>query len=353
MNRWVINVLSQPLILGAVMLSSGMGAIALLSPGSANAAELNQQLQVDLNNGTLSTTRNEADRLLQLGKDQEADGSLEAAVQSWQQALKLYQSLVDRPGEATAYGYLGSAYGQLGQTVAAEDVLRRQLAIARDEQDFQGQIYALNSLGRVVAKRGGGVPSAETMFNEALTIATSINSADGAALSRDSMGLLAFGVGNQSRAIEQYNIALRDARLAGSPMKEASTLNNMGALYQARGNYRDSMNYYGLAVKLTDISRDRPNQFRAIDGMVAALNVTGNYNQSLELLNERLQVAQKLENDRQELISLQALGQLYEQLGHYPQAQQTYQQAIEVASNLQDRKQEGILRERLVSLTRK
>jgi len=104
---------------------------------------------------------------------------------------------------------------------------------------------------------------------------------------------------------------------------------------------------------LTDINRDRPNQFRAIDGMVAALNTLGSYNQSLELLNQRLRVAQMLENDRQELASLQALGQVYEKVGDYPKAQQSYQQAIEVAHSLADTQQEGILRERLVSLTRR
>ncbi|HEY9656148.1 MAG TPA: tetratricopeptide repeat protein, partial [Crinalium sp.] len=201
MNRWVMGILSQPVILSALV-GTGM-SIALLSPLAVSAAELNQQLNVQLNNGTQGASRNEADRLLQLGKDQELDGSLADAVQSWQQALKLYQTLVDRPGEALAYGYLGLAYSRMGRPNEAEDALRRQLAIARDEQDFQGQVYALNSLGRVLAKRGG-IQSAASLFNEALAIATNIKSADGAALSHDSLGLLAVSLGNPSRAMEEY-----------------------------------------------------------------------------------------------------------------------------------------------------
>ena len=118
MNRWGLS-LSQPLVLQAARLCFSAvvvvtGAIVSLSSCPASAADLNQQLNVHVNNGTRGASRDEADRLLQLGKDQAFDGSLADAVQSWQQALRLYQNLVDRSGEALAYGYLGSAYAVWG-----------------------------------------------------------------------------------------------------------------------------------------------------------------------------------------------------------------------------------------------
>ena len=70
-----------------------------------------------------SDAKAEADRLFNQGIEQLNTSQFEAALQSWQQALKLYQSLHDRQGEGAALGSLGNAYLSLGETL-------RQKAIA-------------------------------------------------------------------------------------------------------------------------------------------------------------------------------------------------------------------------------
>jgi tetratricopeptide (TPR) repeat protein len=337
--------------LWVIAFSSVMFAIAPALVSPAIAADLNQQLTIYLNNRTRGSARDEADRLLQLGKLQESDGFLVDAINSWKQALRLYQDMGDQEAASVTYSYLGLAYATLGKRVEAEDALRRRLAVTRDREDFQGQISALNNLGRFLAQCGN-FQAAQPLFSEALEIANNIHSLKGEAISHTSLGLLAASTKHYKRAIEEYEAALSASRRALDSINEAFVLNNLGDVYQTKRDYKRSINYYGLAIKLARINRDRPNQYRAIDGMVVALNALGLYNQSWELLNERLKLALGQENPRQEMLSLQGFGQLYQQVGDYPKAKQYYQQAIAIARALRDINQEDFLQERLISLNR-
>lgn len=319
---------------------------------SSQAADLNQQLGIPLNNGTLSNAREQADDLMRLGKVQAADGFVAQAIQSWQAALKQYQQIGEVPSQALAYRYLGAAYLQLGQVELAEDAFRRQLSTARDRQDLDEQILALNSLGRVLAQRGS-ITSPINLFTEALTLAHQSGSPYGQALSHNSLGLLAAGLKDYDRSLDHYQQAVEASRRASDPVLEANTLNNQGDSYRASQQFRDASTAYSMALRLAGQHRDRPGQFRAIDGLVASLIPTGGAKTALNLLNQRFQLAQSLEDWQQMLVSQKLLAQLYQDQGDYSRAKQAYQEAIAIARNLQDSQQESMLMNRLVNLTKK
>jgi tetratricopeptide (TPR) repeat protein len=59
--------------------------------------------------------KTEADKLLQQGYQQAQLSQYLGAIQSWQQALAIYQQLKDRKGEAYSLNNLGNVYDSLGQ----------------------------------------------------------------------------------------------------------------------------------------------------------------------------------------------------------------------------------------------
>lgn len=346
--------------LAVALLTLGLLTLGDSVPRVAIAADLNDQLNIQINNGARNSSRDQADRLIELGKTQELDGALQDAIQSWQQALILYQSLRDAEAENLTYSYLGNAYMALEQYEAAEDIFRRRLALSRSRQDYQGQIYALNSLGRILAQRGN-IQAANELYSEAFNLAATTNSYVGKAVTLNSFGLLAFGVQNYDQALQHYQAALTASRRALDPVVEATTLNHLGDFYLALQDLTKAINYYGLSVKLTRINRDypgggaasqRPNQLHAIDGMVKALRLTRNYGLAVDLLNERLELAQSRENLRQELESLEMMAQVQKEAGRYADARKSYQRAIEIARGLEDSNQESLLLKKLAALNR-
>jgi len=71
----------------------------------------------------------EADYLLKQGISQYQTSQFEAALQSWQQALSLYQASLDLRRQGAALGNLGAAYQAL-KFATSDRMLSRTLSIA-------------------------------------------------------------------------------------------------------------------------------------------------------------------------------------------------------------------------------
>lgn len=299
------------------------------------AADLNEQLDIRINNGTQGVSRNEADRLVRLGGQAQQKGLLDKAIPYWLKALTIYSEIGDLAAVGRTYDYLGLAYADLGLYREAEDALRKRLGVARANKDLQGQVFGLNNVGSLLLKKRN-FSAAKTTFNEALSIARSTNSPAGIGLSLNNLGLAAASQGDYNQAIKRYEEALIYRSRASDPVGEASTYNNLGDAYRATDNFWDTVRAYGAALRVARFAIDRPNQFRAIDGLVNTYNCAKNYTRTLDLLEERLKIARASENSYQELRSLKLLSQFYRQQGKNMEALMVQHQAICLAQELNE-----------------
>jgi tetratricopeptide (TPR) repeat protein len=327
-----------------------IAALLLTSPMPAlSQVPLDQQLAVPVNNRTLTPNRQEADRLAKLGKLQELDGFVSAAIASWSQSLRLYRAIGDLEGESLVAGYLATAYLRLGQVSIAETLLREQLAATQLHRNVRSQVYALNSLGQVVLSRGDA-QEASSLFQTALALATRIEDANGQALSYANLGQLAIARGQPQSAYQAYTDGLAASRKSAQPTTEALLLNHLGDWYMQQPSYSQALSRYEAALRLTRQSRDRPNQYRAIDGMVAALLPLNRSSQAIALLQERIEIAQLQGNLPEELKSFEQLGTVQQQRQEFSLAQQSYQRALAIAQDLRDSERANLLQTKLAQL---
>ncbi|MFB2937508.1 tetratricopeptide repeat protein [Aerosakkonemataceae cyanobacterium BLCC-F154] len=299
------------------------------------AADLNEQLDIRINNGTQGESRDEADRLVRLGGQAQQKGLLAKAIPYWLKALNIYAEIGDLEAIGRTYDYLGLAYADLGLFRQAEDALRKRLGVAKANNDLQGQIVGLNNVGSLLLKRRN-ISGAKTSFNRALSLARATNSPTGIGLSLNNLGLAAASQGDYNQAIKRYEEALIYRSRASDPVGEANTYNNLGDAYRATDNFWDTIRAYGAALRVARFAIDRPNQFRAIDGLVDTYNCAKNYTRTLDLLEERLKIARASENPYQELKSLRLLSQFYRQQGKNMEALMVQQQAICLAQELSE-----------------
>jgi len=101
-----------------------------------------------------SSRKAEADRLHQQGIEQYQTSEFQAAIQSWQQALAIYQEIGDRQGEANSLGNLGNAYDSLGESQKAIDFHLLSLPILQQISDHRGEAYSLGNLGNAYDSLG-------------------------------------------------------------------------------------------------------------------------------------------------------------------------------------------------------
>lgn len=85
----------------------------------------------------------EADRLVEQGIQQAQTSQVQAAIQSWQQALNIYREIRNRNGEASSLMNLGSAYGFLRQYAKAIEFFQQSLVIKREIGDRDGEARSL------------------------------------------------------------------------------------------------------------------------------------------------------------------------------------------------------------------
>ncbi|MEB3339112.1 MAG: tetratricopeptide repeat protein [Leptolyngbyaceae bacterium] len=97
--------------------------------------------------------KTEADRLLELGKQQYAKSQYREVVQSWQSALEIYRAIPDRNGEGASLNNLGAAYDSLGQYTKAIEFHQQPLALRKQIGDRSGEGGSLSNLDFLFEKQ--------------------------------------------------------------------------------------------------------------------------------------------------------------------------------------------------------
>lgn len=325
--------------------------IPLGFPSRANAQSLEQQFLSVPRRGNYNPIREEGDRALRLGLLQQQSGSLEKAIESWSQALTLYQRIGDLDAMGTAYGYIGKAYADLGQFIEAEEAMRRYLGVQRANKNFQEQVLGLNNVGTMLLRRGS-LTAARESFEEAAKIAREIDFTSGIGLSLSNLGLVAAALGDYNQAAKRYEEALIFRRRAADPVGEINTLNNLGDAYLSLNNYSETIAAYGSALRLAQQGGDRLAQIRAIDGLVTAHNRVGRFARTLELLDQRLTLAQQAGDSHEELATLRSLARTYQLSQDLSTSRNYYQRALILAQALGDSQVESLLINQLSNLNR-
>ena len=317
---------------------------------AAMALNLNQQLDIPLNNGSRSAGRVDADRLVQQGVQQQRAGSLAQAIGLWQTALPLYRQWGDGVAEGQTYERIGKAYEKMGQYQAAEDALRRYLALARANQDVQAQIFGFNNVGRCLLRQGH-LTEAEQSFQQGLKLAQDLRFPQGEGLSWSNLGLVSYKLGRYAEALQRYQVAKSLHRYADAdPIAEAESQNDMGNAFLAVNNSGEAAIAYRQALFLANEGRDRPNQFRAMTGLVTAYESQRQLGNASDILNQRLALAIEEKNSRETIKSLQLLAQFYHHRGDMVAADSYFQQALTLAKAVNAEPEIAALNNQLTTL---
>jgi tetratricopeptide (TPR) repeat protein len=321
------NLLKITLTCGSLCLIFGLAPIT-------QAQNLQNQLDFTPRLNFNLEIRNKADQEVQLGSQALTSGNANQAITHWLEALRLYESLPDLDGIGRVSSYLGSVYVSVGDFNAAENAMRKSLAVARSRQDQYRQIAALNNLGTLLLETGRNLEETEALFKEALDIAQSVGDAAGKGLSISNLGRLAYVQGDYIQAIDLYKLALPYRYEGNDRLGQANTLNNLGDAYQATAEYWEAINAYRQAKVTAESKNDLDHQYRAFEGIAKCYGALGFQNRAFEFLNQWATLAIANEDLSQELNVTRLSAYFYAELGDQNNAVYFYEKAINLATNL-------------------
>lgn len=295
------------------------------------------------------TQREDADFQFRLGQQAQQRGQVEKAIFHWLKAENIYQRFGDEEGLGTTLDYLGEAYVASGDSRAAESAFRRRLAVARDRDDLQAQMFALNNLGTIFLKQANYL-IAEEVFTDALAIARSVENALAAGTSLNNLGLAATLQGEYSEAVKRYSTALLFRREARDPAGEALTLTNLADALLYGGSPEEAIIAYKDAFLAAEDIRDFDNQFRALEGQFLSNKAMNRTNVVFRDLNRWQTFAREQSNLTEEYKTIENAAYLYAELGDRPQAEIFLTKAIDLATELGALDRIAFLRQKLAEI---
>jgi CHAT domain-containing protein len=308
----------------------------------------------------------EADRLRNQGNQQYQTNQVEAALQSWQQALSIYRETKERQGEGMMLRDLGNTYDSLGDYPKAIEYHQQYLAVARETQDRLSEGFALLYLSNSHANQGiqqfqnSQFEAAIQSWQQALSIDQEIKNGRDKGWTPENIGLAAaligkgegwilanlgagyLKLGDYAKAIEYSQQSLAIARANGDLQREGQVLGNLGVAYLNLGDYRKVIEYSQQSLAIARQIQDPQIQGRALLNLGAAYNNLGDYPKGIEYSQQSLAIAREIKDPQTEGQALGNLGLAYLNLGDYSKAIEYYEQHLAIAREIKDRQSEGI-----------
>ena len=277
----------------------------------------------------------EADRLNKQGIEQYNTSQLQAALQSLQAALEIYQEIEDKEGIAKSLNNLGLVYDDLGQYEKAINYYQQSLAIDQEIENKKGMADSLNNLG-VVYENLGQYEQAISYYQQSLAIEQEIENKAGIAISLHNIGLVYFYSGQNEKAIDYYQQSLAIYREIENKIGIADSLNNLGLVYRSLKQYEKSLDYLKQSLA---IEQEIENKI----GIAISLYNIGNvyadlkqYEQAIDYNQRGLEIYQEIDNKQGIAQSLNNLGLGYYYLGQYEKAIDYHQRSLKIREEIKN-----------------
>ncbi|MCT7992455.1 CHAT domain-containing protein [Laspinema olomoucense] len=278
---------------------------------------------------TFEEQQQEAKQLLDLGLGQYEQRQFLEALQSWEQALKIYQRIGDKTGEGNTSLYLGNLYIHLGEYIQAEQYFLESLEISRQIGDKSREGYVLMGLADVYLNLKE-YAQAEQYFLQSLEISRQVDNKIRQGINLNKLGEIYYTLGEFVQAEEYYQEFLMIARDLNDKEQEINALNSLGLIFRDLGKYAEAKQYFLESLAIAQETNNRALEGNILHNIGLVHQSQGQYNQATAYYEESLIIFGQIDSQEGEATILNNLGILYGYLENYVLAEEFYKQSLEI-----------------------
>jgi tetratricopeptide (TPR) repeat protein len=266
-------------------------------------------------------------------------GKPDAALASYNEALRLEQEIADKKGAADTLLDMGQLAEDRGQPDKALQLYKQSLQMERETGDESNQALCQNNIANVYLAKGQN-DDALTYYQQALQLREKLGVSADIAETLHNLGEGYAQTGQFDDAVSSYMKALQLRRTANDNRGAALDSHGMGMVFVAQGRY-------GAAVtSLQDATkgfRDLGDRTRAMAEILtdygSALALSGRGSDAGKILEEAQGLARVLKNDTVLADILNAQGDVQAYQGNLKAAKDLYQRGLQSASNAKAQKE--------------
>jgi tetratricopeptide (TPR) repeat protein len=243
------------------------------------------------------------------------------------EALRIYQSIADRIGEASCIQSLGNVHLQLGEYAKAKRCYETALQIFRNVNNYKGEADCTSSLGELHIQFAD-YQSAGECFERSLQIFRKTGEQVGQANCLRKLGNVNAHKADYQEAMAQYSAALLIFRQLGDRQGEAICLRKIGEYYISLGDNATAQSYIKAALTMIHELGDRLGEAICIKQLGKLSLALGDYVVAQDQLSAALHLFREIRANRGIADCLRDLGEVDLQQEKYHSARVRFEEAL-------------------------
>lgn len=245
-------------------------------------------------------------------------GEYAQALESFQQALLLYQELRDPKGTADSLRGLGVVHDLLGNYEKALGYFVENLEIHQSLGDLSGQANTLNSIGIVYSKNGQPEEGLE-YYRQSHALARQLGEQRLIYVTLSNMGI---NLKNLGRHEEAEAVLLEALELIGGQqhLPRGSALSNLALVYERQARTEEAERLHRQSLEHFRTGKYPAGEIEALLGLGRLYLRLGRLEEAQRLLQEALDLAERTAQKPKQFEAQQALAEVYKQQGDLAQA---------------------------------
>jgi CHAT domain-containing protein/tetratricopeptide (TPR) repeat protein len=276
-----------------------------------------------------------ADMYNNLGEVLSAEGDLGTARQLFEKALKIWQNLKHRRGEATGLLNLGYINIDSGEILTAERNFEQALALWNELDDLRGEAFTLTAQGhlRSFLLQSEAALNLHSRAQESFSF---IGDRQGEAVALNGMGNIYEVLNRSGNAVDCYYKALQINKELGNQSYLAVTSFSLARAYRLHKNFEEAEKYYRQSLELCrKVNKPRLEAYilTALAGLSVAL---GNEAAALDRYRQTISFYKKIGDIRGGALIRSEIGNLYRKQNNLTLAEKNYREALSLNYKIGD-----------------
>ncbi|WP_039896833.1 CHAT domain-containing protein [Lyngbya sp. PCC 8106] len=257
----------------------------------------------------------------------------QAAIESLQAALKIYQETGNFSGQAWSLYGLGWAYDDTGQLQKAIESYQASLFLAKEIEDHRLEAFNFNLIGYVYLQLGQ-IEKAIELNQEALTLARRNNFYWEEALFLADIGMAYFRLEKYVEAMRFSQQALAIAQKHDFKQIEAYALSDLGNIFRVLGSTTQALELYKKSIIVSKKIRNRYWEVNALIGLGCTYQALGSDQEALASYQQAFFIAKEIDYLSGEGQALSLIGDWFTQQKQSRLAVTFYKQAVQVYESI-------------------
>ncbi|WP_293187100.1 MULTISPECIES: CHAT domain-containing protein [unclassified Microcoleus] len=230
---------------------------------------------------------------------------------------------------------------QQGQPEQALKTWQEVRDIARQLQDIENEVVALNGIGEVY-NRLSKMEKALESFKEALSMLPKVGDSKAKAGTLTNIGVIYNSTSQQEEALKYLKIALPMTERVGDRAQQATTLIIMGQVYNSISRQDEALKYFKQALLMMRETSDRAGEATTLDNMGVAYKIMSKQEEALEYLEQAWKIRQEGSNSAEKATTLSNIGEVYNSINQPEKALKYLNQALAITREVGYRAGEAV-----------